>query len=382
MSDDIAGNFDTKIKEVLLNFRHSNDVAQSFNDNLSSHKEANEETALHAEDILFTTFSKSVIEKLSVEPKYIEDKIKEINNTLWKIVKYYFTEIKTGLYYIDDENRVLTLKGGMEKPYLFSYRDDKQHKKHCEGHQKYGINKDFRTERSKINLTSVIGKGILNEIDKIKSSEEAKIYVKSDIEPVEICFYHIAITSLGLKDRVYNKSLLTGKTKNGKVLSEAECLKILELPILNMEKRDGLDKMKYGNLLTSFISDDFISDEQILKDYFKRKESSIEYEIEKLKMTSGRKKAELENDLKKLRVQAAAMKTQLTNKNMDRLEKLKLTKELKILQKELMEKEEHLFFNQAQVDADTEKQISELTNKYNFKVHKSLRFRLQFYPSL
>lgn len=38
MSDDIVGNFDTKIKEVLKDFRHRDEVAQAFKENLTTHR--------------------------------------------------------------------------------------------------------------------------------------------------------------------------------------------------------------------------------------------------------------------------------------------------------------------------------------------------------
>lgn len=42
MSDDIVGNFDTKIKEVLKDFRHRDEVAQTFHKNLTTHRQTNE----------------------------------------------------------------------------------------------------------------------------------------------------------------------------------------------------------------------------------------------------------------------------------------------------------------------------------------------------
>jgi hypothetical protein len=44
-------------------------------------------------------------------------------------------------------------------------------------------------------------------------------------------------------------------------------------------------------------------------------------------------------------------------------------------------KEEKLFFAEAQVDVDTEKEIEELTNSYNFNVLTSCKFKLRIYPN-
>ncbi|MBR6302099.1 DEAD/DEAH box helicase, partial [bacterium] len=141
MSDDIVGNFDTKIKEVLQNFRSSTEVQDAFKNNLAVNKEANEELVDRTEDILFTTFTKSIADKVSINPKYMEDKIDEINKDLWEVVKYYFLNIKEGWYEIDDENKTLKLIEGYNRPYLFSYKDDRFLKDY-KGYQQYGMNKD------------------------------------------------------------------------------------------------------------------------------------------------------------------------------------------------------------------------------------------------
>ena len=164
MSDDIVGNFDTKIKEVLQNFRSSTEVQDAFKNNLAVNKEANEELVDRTEDILFTTFTKSIADKVSVNPKYMEDKIDEINKDLWEVVKYYFLNIKEGWYEIDDENKTLKLIEGYNRPYLFSYKDDRFLKDY-KGYQQYGMNKDFSPARGRIALTSVFSKGILKEMD-------------------------------------------------------------------------------------------------------------------------------------------------------------------------------------------------------------------------
>ena len=62
-------------------------------------------------------------------------------------------------------------------------------------------------------------------------------------------------------------------------------------------------------------------------------------------------------------------------------EELKVTKRVKLLEKELREKEESLFFAEAQIDVDTDKEIEELTNSYNFNVLTSCKFKIRVYPN-
>ena len=374
MSDDIVGNFDTKIKEVLQNFRSSTEVQEAFKNNLAVNKEANEELVDRTEDILFTTFTKSIADKVSVNPKYMEDKIDEINKDLWEVVKYYFLNIKEGWYEIDDENKTLKLIEGYNRPYLFSYKDDRFLKDY-KGYRQYGMNKDFSPARGRIALTSVFSKGILKEMD-MACPQEAKIYVNSDIEPVEIGYYSVAVTS---KDNNFYKHILIGQTKDGRTLSDSECRELLNLPVVRIEERSGFDTMRMGNLLEpfEFNLNDKISKDEILQEYFKNKEGSIAYEVEKLRMLAGRKKSALELNLTDIKTEIETMKKQLNSKNSDRLEELKLTKQLKLKQKELLKKEEGLFFDKAHVDVETDDAIQELTNDYNFNVIIGAKFKLQ-----
>ena len=373
MSDDIVGNFDTKIKEVLQNFRSSTEVQDAFKNNLAVNKEANEELVDRTEDILFTTFTKSIADKVSINPKYMEDKIDEINKDLWEVVKYFFLNIKEDWYEIDDKNKTLKLIEGYNRPYLFSYKDDR-FLKYYKGYQQYGMNKDFSPARGRIALTSVFSKGILKEMD-MACPQEAKIYVNSDIEPVEIGYYNVGITS---KYNTSHKHILIGQTKDGRTLSDSECRELLNLSVVKIEERNSFDIIRMGSLLEpfEFNLNDKISKDEILQEYFKNKEGSIAYEVEKLRMLAGRKKSVLELNLTDLKTEIETMKKQLNSKNSDRLEELKLTKQLKLKQKELLKKEEGLFFDKAQVDVETDDAIQELTNDYNFNVIIGAKFKL------
>ncbi len=378
MSDDIVGNFDSKISEVLKEFRHVEDVSESFKDNLEMHKIQNENLVSNTEDVLFTTFSKSIADKVTVTPQYIEEKTAELNQDLWELVKYYFTEIKPDWYVIDDNAQTLTLTEGYRRPYLFVYHNDMNRRKSYEGYQQYGMAKDYRPTRGRITLTSLIAKGILKEFESISSSE-AKICVAEDIEPCEIGFYDITITRNG--GNHYHKNILVGQTLTGKILSEDECRKLLSLSVTSIEERDSLERMKFGDLLEDIEGlndiDNLVSEEEILADYFKNKEGSIAYEEEKLQLLAGRKKSQLEVGLNDLRTEIKELKKDLDGKVSDRLEELKITKQLRLLEKDLMKKEEGLFFDKAQVDVETEQQIRELREASNFKVFKVRRFRLR-----
>ncbi|MCM1264844.1 MAG: DEAD/DEAH box helicase [Candidatus Gastranaerophilales bacterium] len=384
MSDDIVGNFDLKLKEVLQQFRPIAEVAESFKQNLETHKTSNTEIVENTENILFTTFTKSIADKVTITPKYIEEQKEQLNNDLWELVKYYFLNIKPDWYEINDNDRTLKLIEGYGRPYLFSYKEDNlaRHKAY-EGYSEYGMNADFKPSFKRITFTSLLVKGILKELDKIDTSQ-AILYVDSEIEPCEIGLYNYSITTSQLGSNKMFQHILIGQTQSGKILSDVECRKLLDLPVVKIEEKDKFchpefklfdDFEEAGNLDNKVIADD------ILRDYFKNKEGSIAYEVERIKLQAGRQKAKLETDLNDLKTEVKELNKQLSNKMTDRLEELKVTKRLRVIEKELKQKEENLFFAQAQVDVETEKKIEELTNSYNFQVHTSCKFKLRLYPN-
>ena len=78
-----------------------------------------------------------------------------------------------------------------------------------------------------------------------------------------------------------------------------------------------------------------------------------------------------EYNLKDLKKQACANK----------LEELKTTKRVKVLEKELLKREEKLFYDKAQIDVETEKEIADLTDEYNFNVLMSPHFKVQIFST-
>ena len=376
MSDDIVGNFDTKIKEVLQDFRHRDEVAQAFHKNLTTHRQTNEQLVENSEDILFTTFTKSIADKVTVTPDYIEEKAEELNADLWELVKYYFETIKPDWYEIDDINKNLTLIEGYKRPYLFSFNDNGRMRNY-EGYKRYGLGKDFKPQTGRISFTSTFAKGILREID-TNIAPEAKIYVNTDIEPCEIGFYNVAITS---KDVSSTRHILIGQTKSGEILTEEKCRELLSLPVVECEERDSLEKMRLGALLEDFgcgTLDDKISKEQIIQKYISDKEGSFAFEVEKIKLLAGRKKTQLETDLNDIKTEIKDLKKQACA---NKLEELKTTKQIKVLEKELLKREEKLFYDKAQIDVETEKEIADLTYEYNFNVLMSPHFKVQIYKA-
>lgn len=158
---------------------------------------------------------------------------------------------------------------------------------------------------------------------------------------------------------------------------------MLKLPVLECVENSTMQKLQYGSILNDFgvgNLDDKISKDEILKDYFRKNEGSLAFEIEKIKLLAGRKKIQLETSLNDIKTEIKELKKQIGT--LSGIEELKITKQIKVLQNDLMKHEENLFFEQAEIDVETEKEIKELTNEYNFNVLISPHFKLQFYSNM
>lgn len=382
MSDDIVGNFDLKLKEVLQQFRPIKEVAESFKQNLEEHKTENKELVEDTENTLFTTFTKSIADKVTVTPKYIEEQAEQLNSELWELVKYYFLNIKPDLYEINESIRTLKLIEGYSRPYLFSYKEDNLvRQKAYEGYSEYGMSADFRPGFKRITFTSLLVKGILKELEQI-DTKHAIVYVDSDIEPCDIGLYNYSVTTSKIGSNKLFQHLLIGQTQSGRILSDSECREILNLPVVSIKEPErygfgGISTPLFDDFKEAGNLDDKVIKDDILTDYLKSKEGSIAYEVERIKLQAGRKKSKLELDLNDLRTEVKELNKQLSSKMTDRLEELKVMKRLRMIEKDLRDREEKLFFSQAQVDVETEKEIEELTNSYNFNVVTSCKFKLR-----
>ena len=176
---------------------------------------------------------------------------------------------------------------------------------------------------------------------------------------------------------------MIGQTQSGEILSDEKCRELLSLPVIELEERDRLEQIKDGKLLQDFAGigslDDKILKKDIIKEYIKNKEGSFAFEVEKLKLLAGRKKTQLETDLNDIKTEIKELNNKFTGGVSSQLEKLQATKKLRLLERELLKKDEALFYDKAQIDVETENEIAELTNEYNFKVLVSPHFKVQIF---
>lgn len=87
------------------------------------------------------------------------------------------------------------------------------------------MSKDFKPKAGQITLSSVIGRGILHELE---CSDTGSLTVPDIEEPCEIGLYSVTLTSASSRTE---RAVLCGRTESGNVLDEDACKEILSLPV-------------------------------------------------------------------------------------------------------------------------------------------------------
>lgn len=127
VSDSVIGGFADNLEKGIksLNIRTKTQVERDYQKTLAENAEDNKNLVESAEDILFTTFTKEIAEKIKITPQYAEEKGKEINSELWELTKYYFEkyneENNDCKFVIDEDKKTVTATEYEELPKLFYY---------------------------------------------------------------------------------------------------------------------------------------------------------------------------------------------------------------------------------------------------------------------
>ena len=96
ITDEVIGGFtdslDIGFSEIAKRIRTKAAVETDYQNTLIENESENRSTISAAEDILFTTFTKELADKINLSPRYISQKAEELNSALWNIVKWFFSD--------------------------------------------------------------------------------------------------------------------------------------------------------------------------------------------------------------------------------------------------------------------------------------------------
>ena len=368
MSDTILGNFDEALGEVLATMRPAAEIQAAFANNLTANETENRPVVEQAEEILFTTFTKEIADKVHVSPQYIAQKADEITADLWEVVKQF---LAGSGYEIDETNQTATLPDGTDATGLFYYWTGSRNKPY-NGLQAYGAAKTFTPAFGKITLTSPIGRGVLYNIE---CADEGTMTVAADVEPCTIGLFCVKVSAN--RQSPHTAIVFAGKTETGRALLDEECRAIMALPIIDYTEvgRKNAHWLKDVRRHEPSILDGLIDYDAFTEAYRQRQTPAQVEEIERMKLKAVRTKTALEHTLDDLRTQAKTLQRDAESAT-DRVKQMRAQKQLNALQRELREKEERLFYNCMRLDTELEDQIQVLQNQGGLQCSIERQFML------
>ncbi|MBS7298757.1 MAG: DEAD/DEAH box helicase [Eubacteriales bacterium] len=367
MSDNILGGFTDNLKKTLkeITVRTQAQIKADYNKTLEYYEDDNRQQVGSAEEILFTTFTKELADKVKITPEYVDLRTEQVNNDLWKLVKYYFEQYNEKYddckFVINEEKRTVTATDYSELPYLFYYWTGGQNKR-------YRALKEFK----KITLLSPLAKGIVHNME---CSDEGKLTVDGDVEPCKIALYTIDILA-GRKRTGQVYTLLCGITDDGKTLTNNECLKILEMPVVDYEE-SGKRLEAWLKSSNKSQMDNLIPLEELIKKSVEDTSSAQAEEIERIKQRATVNKNLLDHELVDLKSELAKLEKQLEGSTANRLERLKLERKLGEAKQKLMAKEESIYFDAMRFDIACEENIKKFLEDEKITARMQKHFEIE-----
>ena len=214
--------------------------------------------------------------------------------------------------------------------------------------------KDFKPKSGQITLSSIIGKGILHELE---CANQGKVIIDNSqykIEGCQIGLYTVTITD-GKNEKEY--SVLCGITEGGNVLNDTECRKILDLPVIQYSENEYKSPHWLKNNANKHKLDEFVPKDSLLANYTQKTSPAKTEEIDRMKQMITNKKAQISREINKLDSKIREVTAELETVTSDRLKRLSLQKKVNQLRQEYMKREENQFFDAMRLDLELEEQI-------------------------
>ena len=365
VSDDVIGGFsgdlDGAMSVIGEQLRTRMQVENDHHAVLSARAEENKAAVASAEDILFTTFTKELADKIHLTPRYVDERAAELNRSLWELVKWFFMryneEHSDCHYMIDEAAQTITATNYETLPTLFYYWDGSRNKKY-QSQKQYGMAKDFKPRHGRITLSSIIGRGIIHELE---CPDSGVLSVQTDLESYSIGLYHI--TLLSGKVPVAEHSVLVGQNESGEMLTDEQCLALLSKPVLQFSHSEHTAPHWLKSSSMPHALDRLVPVEELIAEQTQKLSPVHQEELERLKLQTAGKKAAISKEIDTLEQQIKKLEGVRNSITGDRLRLLALDKEINQLRREYMSKQENQFFDAMRLDLELEEQIKQLKDK-------------------
>lgn len=364
VSDAVIGGFCDDLDKAIksLDARTTAQVEKDYQTTLSQNEDENRQLVESAEDILFTTFTKELSDKIKITPQYVEEKSKAVNDELWELTRYYFEEYnKTHddcYFEINEKNRTIKATNYTQLPHLFYYPTNS-------GNKAYKAIKEFK----KLSLLSPLSKGITFNIG---CSDYGSI--TADCENCTIALYLIKLYAG--RQEIKSIPVLVGVTEDNRILSHNECENVLNSHVYSFEEQG--DRKPYWLKSGKFDKMDGLVN---LDEYVKKEEEKLtpmqHEEIDRMKLAAANKKNNLLHSHDYIELDMKQAEKEKESVRSDRLKLLMIERKISVLKNELSKKKEGLFFDEMQIDVDLENQINEFLGREKITAKAERQFVME-----
>jgi len=359
MSDDVVGNFaESAVDGVVAAFvkaRHVKDIEAEFQSALVAHEDSNIAAVQEAENALFTTFTQDIAKKVTITPH--KDRTDEINTKLWALTKWFFTG-KQG-YECIDETR--TVKIGFSPQKVFTGSSVRR--------REYSIDDTTLPKSGRHTIAGTLAKNIISEILWRGIPDSGSINVDGMAGSCKIGYYRIKVKpgDVYWGGAIYN--VFVGTTANGKLLSDEDCQRFMDLPVESFTaesiiygERDGISKPKREHELDKLVEIvPFINRALSDTDDARREEvAAIQDRTYHQKQVLTRSIAVLKNQL--LQIDNTLARSSDISAKMD------AEKKRASASRDLKKREQSLFMDGMRVDVESEEAVKRLMEQANMKV--------------
>ena len=358
ITDDVLGGFTDDVKAafpvIAQRLRPRAQIEQAYRQTLSTHEEDNRQTVSAAEDILFTTFTKELADKVKINPKYVNRRGQELNNDLWEITKWFFTRYNEKnddcRFVIDETTRTITATEYRELPVLFYYWTGSRNRPY-RSQKMYGMAKDFKPKAGQITLSSIIGRGILHELE---CANEGVLTIPAVQESCQIALYTVTLVSGSSRTE---HAVLCGLTDSGKALDDAACRSIFDLPVESSTEDERRSPHWLKGTSRPHPLDRLVPSDKMMAEQLERLSPAQAEEMERMRQQVSADKAALSRELNTLDSQVQQAQAELEAVTGDRLKRLAAQKKINQLRQEYMKRQENQFFDAMRLDMELEEKM-------------------------
>ena len=364
ITDDVLGGFTDDVKAafpvIAQQLRPRAQIEQAYRQTLSTHEEDNRQTVSAAEDILFTTFTKELADKVKINPKYVNRRGQELNNDLWEITKWFFTRYNEKnddcRFVIDETTRTITATEYRELPVLFYYWTGSRNRPY-RSQKMYGMAKDFKPKAGQITLSSIIGRGILHELE---CANEGVLTIPAVQESCQIALYTVTLVSGSSRTE---HAVLCGLTDSGKALDDAACRSIFDLPVESSTEDERRSPHWLKGTSRPHPLDRLVPSDKMMAEQLERLSPAQAEEMERMRQQVSADKAALSRELNTLDSQVQQAQAELEAVTGDRLKRLAAQKKINQLRQEYMKRQENQFFDAMRLDMELEEKMKSFAEK-------------------